>query len=44
VDGQVDIAWNTTLAHLQAKEKLSGQCQGRAMRDMDVGLTTVFIM
>ena len=43
VDGQVDIAWNTPLAYLQAKEKLGGQCQVLAMRDTDVGFTTVFI-
>src|SRR5262245_30967486 len=43
VDGQVDIAWNTPLANLQAKEKLGGQCQVLAMRDTDVGFTTVFI-
>ena len=43
VDGQVDIAWNTPLAYLQAREKLGGQCQVLAMRDTDVGFTTVFI-
>jgi phosphate/phosphite/phosphonate ABC transporter binding protein len=43
VAGQVDIAWNTPLAYLQAKEKLGGQCRVLAMRDSDVGFTTVFI-
>src|SRR5215510_13454762 len=43
VVGQVDIAWNTPLAYLQAKEKLGGQCQVLAMRDTDLGFTTVFI-
>jgi phosphate/phosphite/phosphonate ABC transporter binding protein len=43
VAGQVDLAWNTPLAYLQAKEKLGGQCQVLAMRDTDVGFTTVFI-
>jgi phosphonate transport system substrate-binding protein len=43
VAGQVDIAWNTPLAYLQAKEKLGGRCQVLAMRDTDVGFTTVFI-
>jgi phosphate/phosphite/phosphonate ABC transporter binding protein len=43
VAGQVDIAWNTPLAYLQAKEKLGGQCQVLAMRDTDLGFTTVFI-
>src|SRR4029079_18828083 len=37
VDGQVDIAWNTPLAYLQAREKLGGQCQVWAMRDTDEG-------
>ncbi len=39
----VDIAWNTPLAYLQVKEKLGGQCQVLAMRDTDLGFTTVFI-
>jgi len=43
VAGDVDIAWNTPLAYLQAKEKLGGQCRVLAMRDTDVGFTTVFI-
>src|SRR5229473_5853717 len=43
VAGHVDIAWNTPLAYLQAKEKLGGQCQVLAMRDTDVGFTTVFL-
>jgi phosphonate transport system substrate-binding protein len=43
VAGHVDIAWNTPLAYLQVKEKLGGQCQVLAMRDTDVGFTTVFI-
>jgi phosphonate transport system substrate-binding protein len=43
VVGHVEIAWNTPLAYLQAKEKLDGQCQVLAMRDTDVGFTTVFI-
>lgn len=43
VAGHVDIAWNTPLAYLQVKEKLGGQCQVLAMRDTDLGFTTVFI-
>jgi phosphate/phosphite/phosphonate ABC transporter binding protein len=43
VTGHVEIAWNTPLAYLQVKEKLGGQCQVLAMRDTDVGFTTVFI-
>src|SRR5262249_60929931 len=43
VAGDVDIAWNTPLAYLQAKEKLGGHCRGLAMRGTDVGFTTGFI-
>jgi hypothetical protein len=43
VAGQIDIAWNTPLAYLQAKERLGGQCLVLGMRDSDVGFTTVFI-
>jgi len=43
VEGHIDIAWNTPLAYLQAKERLGGQCLVLGMRDSDVGFTTVFI-
>jgi phosphonate transport system substrate-binding protein len=43
VAGQIDIAWNTPLAYLQAKERLGGQCLVLGMRDSDVGFSTVFI-
>jgi phosphate/phosphite/phosphonate ABC transporter binding protein len=43
VAGHVAIAWNTPLAYLQVKEKLGGQCQVLAMRDTDLGFTTVFL-
>jgi len=42
VAGHVDIAWNTPLAYLQARERLGGQCLVLGMRDSDVGFTTVF--
>ena len=43
VAGHIDIAWNTPLAYLQAKERLGGQCLVLAMRDSDVNFTTVFV-
>src|SRR5215469_3646742 len=43
VAGHIDIAWNTPLAYLQAKERLGGQCLVLAMRDSDLGFATVFI-
>jgi len=43
VAGHIDIAWNTPLAYLQAREKLGGQCLVLGMRDSDVNFTTVFI-
>ena len=43
VAGHIDIAWNTPLAYLQAKERLGGQCLVLGMRDSDVNFTTVFI-
>jgi phosphonate transport system substrate-binding protein len=41
--GHIDIAWNTPLAYLQAKERLGGQCLVLGMRDSDRGFSTVFI-
>ena len=43
VAGHIDIAWNTPLAYLQAREKLGGQCLVLGMRDSDVNFATVFI-
>jgi phosphonate transport system substrate-binding protein len=43
VAGHIDIAWNTPLAYLQAREKLGGQCLVLGMRDSDVNFTTVFV-
>ena len=43
VAGHIDIAWNTPLAYLQAKERLGGQCLVLGMRDSDINFTTVFI-
>jgi phosphonate transport system substrate-binding protein len=43
VAGHIDIAWNTPLAYLQARERLGGQCLVLGMRDSDIGFSTVFI-
>jgi phosphonate transport system substrate-binding protein len=43
VGGHIDIAWNTPLAYLQARERLGGQCLVLGMRDSDIGFSTVFI-
>jgi ABC-type phosphate/phosphonate transport system substrate-binding protein len=39
----IDIAWNTNLAFLQAREWSGRQCQPLAMRDTDLGWTTLVI-
>jgi len=43
VAGHIDIAWNTPLAYLQARERLGGQCLVLGMRDTDINFTSVFI-
>jgi phosphonate transport system substrate-binding protein len=43
IAGHIDIAWNTPLAYLQARERLGGQCLVLGMRNSDVNFTTVFI-
>jgi ABC-type phosphate/phosphonate transport system substrate-binding protein len=40
---RIDIAWNTNLAFLQAREWSSGRCRPLAMRDTDLGWTTLVI-
>jgi ABC-type phosphate/phosphonate transport system substrate-binding protein len=40
---RIDIAWNTNLAFLQAREWSSGACAPLAMRDTDLGWMTVVI-
>jgi ABC-type phosphate/phosphonate transport system substrate-binding protein len=39
----IDIAWNTNLAFLQAREWSDGACAPLAMRDTDLGWTTVIV-
>ena len=40
---QIDIAWNTNLAFLQAREWSAMACRPLAMRDTDLGWTTLII-
>jgi ABC-type phosphate/phosphonate transport system substrate-binding protein len=40
---QIDIAWNTNLAFLQAREWSANACRPLAMRDTDLGWCTVII-
>ena len=40
---QIDIAWNTNLAFLQAREWSAKACRPLAMRDSDLGWTTLII-
>jgi ABC-type phosphate/phosphonate transport system substrate-binding protein len=40
---RIDIAWNTNLAFLQARESSGRACEPLAMRDTDLGWTTVVI-
>lgn len=39
----IDIAWNTNLAFLQAREWSANACRPLAMRDTDLGWTTLII-
>ena len=40
---RIDIAWNTNLAFVQAREWSAGRCRPLAMRDADLGWTTVIV-
>ena len=40
---QIDIAWNTNLAFLQAREWSASACRPLAMRDTDLGWTTLIV-
>jgi phosphonate transport system substrate-binding protein len=39
--GHIDVAWNTNLAWAKVKHFTGGACKALAMRDADVGFTTV---
>src|ERR1700758_3911369 len=40
---RIDIAWNTNLAYLQADEWSNHLCQPVAMRDTDLGWTSIIV-
>jgi ABC-type phosphate/phosphonate transport system substrate-binding protein len=40
---QIDVAWNTNLAWVKIHRRTGGTCRSLAMRDVDVGFTTLFI-
>jgi ABC-type phosphate/phosphonate transport system substrate-binding protein len=43
LSGQIDIAWNTNLAWIEAQRRTGGDCRALAMRDVDARYTTVFV-
>jgi ABC-type phosphate/phosphonate transport system substrate-binding protein len=43
LDRQIDVAWNTNLAWVKVHRKTNGTCRALALRDVDVGFTTVFV-
>jgi phosphonate transport system substrate-binding protein len=40
---QIDVAWNTNLAFLQAREWSANACRPLAMRDTDLGWSTLIV-
>jgi phosphonate transport system substrate-binding protein len=43
LDGQVDIGWNTNTAYVAAEERIGGDAQVLAMRDVDADFRTVIV-
>jgi ABC-type phosphate/phosphonate transport system substrate-binding protein len=43
LSGQIDIAWNTNLAWVKVHRRTHGACRALALRDADVGFTSVFV-
>ena len=41
--GEVDIAWNTNTAYVAAEERIGGDAQVLAMRDVDADFATVIV-
>ncbi|MBI3722485.1 PhnD/SsuA/transferrin family substrate-binding protein [bacterium] len=41
--GLIDVAWNTPVAWLKCKKRSNGTARALAMRDADVGFTTVLV-
>lgn len=42
--GRLDIAWNSSLAHLRCEAASRGACRALAQRDTDLGRTTVILV
>lgn len=42
--GEVDIAWNTNTAYVAAEQRIGGDAQVLAMRDVDADFRTVLVM
>jgi ABC-type phosphate/phosphonate transport system substrate-binding protein len=42
--GEVDVAWNTPLAHAQVHLKTGGRCRTLAMRDVDLSVRCVLLV
>jgi ABC-type phosphate/phosphonate transport system substrate-binding protein len=43
LDRQIDIAWNTNLAWVKVHRRTGGTCRALAMRDVDIGFTTIIV-
>jgi ABC-type phosphate/phosphonate transport system substrate-binding protein len=43
LEGFVDVAWNTNLAYMRTHHATDGTCRVLAMRDTDVGFTTLLV-
>jgi phosphonate transport system substrate-binding protein len=43
IGGEIDAAWNTNLAFVQTLERTDGTCRALAMRDTDIGWTSLVV-
>jgi ABC-type phosphate/phosphonate transport system substrate-binding protein len=43
MDDGIDVAWNTNLAYVQTLERTGGSCRALAMRDTDIGWTSLIV-
>jgi phosphonate transport system substrate-binding protein len=43
LDGQLDAAWNTNLAYVQTLGRTGGACRAIAMRDTDIGWSSLIV-
>ena len=42
--GEIDVAWNTNLAYVQARERVRNACSALAMRDTDRDWTSLALV